>query len=167
MLRTCACVASIVLMVPSFTGCRASGKHGTVLPPSRQTDTIPAEVVTMSDTEVELARGPENATAMRLGNLVLHVNRYGQTTGSLPQDLTPVIGTSSRNALLSTDLWGRPARYTRVGVTFELRSAGEDGEFNSPDDVWVTGQFGRDVACTMQIKDRRIDFPEFEPPCSP
>lgn len=141
------------------------GRAGVSPVPNQDTVATPSRI-TVSDTEVGLAGSPENATAIRLGNLVLHVSRYGQAAGALPLELEPVLANSSRAASQATDLWGRRARYSPAVRSFELRSAGADGEFATQDDIWVRGELGRDAPCETHIKDRRIDYSDIGPPCT-
>jgi hypothetical protein len=160
-------LAYVLVVALAVGGCGSRTHHDVPGPPVTlpSPDTVPT-ASTISDTEMDLAGGPENATAIRLGNLVLHVNRYSQRLGSLPFELAPVLASSSRAASLGVDLWGRAVRYTHTRTAFELRSSGADAEFETPDDIWTIGEFGRDAPCVTHIKERRIDFADITPPCS-
>ncbi len=41
---------------------------------------------------------------------------------------------------ISPDPWGRPIEYKGAGNSFELRSAGPDGQMNTADDIVVTSE---------------------------
>ena len=124
----------------------------------------PTKVV-VSDTEIDLAGSADNATAVRLGDLVHYVATFAGASDSLPSSLESVIENQPRIVRLATDVWGRVVRYTPTGSTFELRSAGRDGAFDTPDDVWSVGRSGRSVPCVTYVGDRRIEYTHAAPPC--
>jgi hypothetical protein len=63
------------------------------------------------------------------------ISLYKQQHGSLPKTLAEI--PRARESMFSpTDPWGKPLAYTpNEDGTFELRSAGPDGEFNTADDI--------------------------------
>lgn len=64
------------------------------------------------------------------------------------------------------DIWGKAVRYTPRGTAFEVRSAGSDGSFDTLDDVVVTGELGRAVACEF-MTEHGIAHCESLPPVCP
>lgn len=127
----------------------------------------------MSDTEIGMLGGPANASGARLGDLQHIVYEFGVEQGRLPATLEEAIAAERRRSShlgadftsLRQDLWGREVRYTHRVTMFELRSAGEDAEFGTPDDILVIGQQGREKPCFARVGTREVRFPEGTPPC--
>lgn len=87
-------------------------------------------------------------TKTQLEGLKDNVTYYKLQVGSLPDSLDALVnGPSdpSKKAMFSgsiidevpADGWGNEIVYKQSGNTFELRSAGKDGQMNSDDDIIV------------------------------
>jgi hypothetical protein len=170
-----ACTAAGLVTLVAAYGCMNSRVH----PPQSQfpvgtaRDTTPPR--TISDSEIAMLGGPANATGVRLADLQHVIYSFALANGNLPSQITEAIeaelqrGTVLWGANLWTlrhDLWNREFRYTTRSTMFELRSAGEDGRFATPDDVIVVGQQGRELPCFARVGSREIRFTEGIPPCS-
>ncbi len=64
----------------------------------------------------------------------MYVMVYHDRTGRLPETLDDLVRAGLEPTVGLEDGWGRRLRYLRVGDSFELRSAGADGEFDTSDD---------------------------------
>jgi hypothetical protein len=71
------------------------------------------------------------------------IKRYREAYGSLPPSLDELVtsgirfGPSAPEISWTLVMWGKPIRCLQVGSGYELRAAGPDGEFDSPDDFVV------------------------------
>jgi hypothetical protein len=81
---------------------------------------------------------------IHLYELSQHIDRVSRPAGELPTTLTQLPDEFSP---AGTDIWGHPVRYSPRGKIYELRSAGPDGAYLTPDDIIVSGEFGRDRPC--------------------
>jgi hypothetical protein len=80
---------------------------------------------------VVVGRGPEKVvTDLAIFGASLEIKAYKDQHGELPDD-------EEGERLLGdmADGWERPLRYRRDGGTFEIVSAGPDGEFDTADDL--------------------------------
>jgi general secretion pathway protein G len=95
-----------------------------------------------------IAGKPEEAkiTAARssIGGIITAVNAYEISASKFPNSLDDLtVETDTHAALLSKskliDPWGTPYQFTKkTKFTFEVRSAGPDGQMNSEDDIYDT-----------------------------
>ena len=95
-----------------------------------------------------IAGKPEEAkiTAARssIGGIITAINTYEISASKFPDSLDDLtVETETRAALLSksklVDPWGTPYQYTKkTKFTFEVRSAGPDGQMGSEDDIYDT-----------------------------
>jgi hypothetical protein len=149
-------VCALMLVIVGFVSCTPKlpeQQAPSPVEPGEAESGTPRHAI-VSDREVELFGGLNNATAVRLGNLQAFVFRFAQCHGHLPDELEPVVQGSSTAQLFFQDMWHRTVRYSRAGKSYELRSAGEDGIFHTDDDVWVSSVIGRDRPCIMHTPER-------------
>ncbi|SOD03413.1 Type II secretion system (T2SS), protein G [bacterium JGI 053] len=68
------------------------------------------------------------------------ITLYLEERGAVPERLDDAFppGPETRWTTYSHDAWGNHYRYARVGTDYELRSAGADGRFGTPDDIVAT-----------------------------
>lgn len=95
-----------------------------------------------------IAGKPEEAkiTAARssIGGIITAVQAYEVAAGKMPSSLDDLtVETETRAALLSKskliDPWGNSYQFAKkTKFTFEVRSAGPDGQMNSEDDIYDT-----------------------------
>ena len=74
-------------------------------------------------------------TQTNMATLEKAINLFGGTEGRTPTDLKEL---SATRLLMgdTSDGWGRPLKYERVSDSnFRLISAGQDGKFNTDDDI--------------------------------
>jgi len=95
-------------------------------------------VVTKFTGQSERAR--INATHMSIQNVCTAIGAYETETGKLPVSLSELTKeTEDHGALLAgmpTDSWGTELQYKTTGkFSFEVRSAGPDGQFGNQDDL--------------------------------
>jgi hypothetical protein len=93
----------------------------------------------IADTESDLFPDPRDRTWLRLKGLYPFVMDYLREHGSLPdriEQFMPAQGTQYVD--FHDDAWGHALRYVRRGHEYEIRSAGPDGELNTPDDLVET-----------------------------
>lgn len=129
--------------------------------------------IVVSEPEAERFGGPENATGVRLGNLQHLVYEFEQAHARLPDGIEEVLSSAARRnpgvrvdfTILREDLWGRRVLYRRTGAAYEVRSAGADGAFDTPDDILVSGVPGREMPCFALVGSRVVEFGEVKPPC--
>lgn len=134
-------------------------------------DTVRSRI--RSSSEIERFGGATNATGARLGDLQHIIYEYALDQGALPATIEAAITAESHRSRelgadftsLYLDLWGRGVRYTPRGAMFEVRSAGEDAEFGTMDDIAVVGQQGRETPCVARAGTREVRFPIGNAPC--
>lgn len=95
-----------------------------------------------------IAGKPEEAkiTAARssIGGIITAIQAYEVSAAKMPDSLDDLtVETESHAALLSKskliDPWGNDYKYSKKSkFTFEVRSAGPDGQLNSEDDIYDT-----------------------------
>lgn len=101
-------------------------------------DTIPPRLAPIGDDEMTLfGTDPLIRTRARMHDAQDLLRRYCEARGRYPDSLAEALPASRREwaAVYDFDAWDRPLRYIRSGVTYELRSAGSDGRFDTADDV--------------------------------
>ena len=92
------------------------------------------------DTEGSIFPDPAMRSEVRLDLLTAAIRQYVAENGRLPTVLDAVAPPPGSNPnTLQLDAWRRPVRFTPAGNAYELRSAGADGVFDTPDDLVVTG----------------------------
>jgi hypothetical protein len=82
------------------------------------------------------------ATGQRLVTIARKVDGLGREVGGVPPTLFSV---SQPDQLV--DAWGRNVRYSPAGRSFEVRSGGRDGRFDTGDDIIVVAQLGAEIEC--------------------
>lgn len=84
------------------------------------------------------------AARSSIGGIITAVNAYEVAAAKFPDSLDDLtVETDTRAALLKKDklidAWGTPYQYTKkTRFTFEVRSAGPDGQMNTEDDIFDT-----------------------------
>ncbi|MBR3086314.1 MAG: type II secretion system protein GspG [Kiritimatiellae bacterium] len=84
------------------------------------------------------------ATRSSIGGIITAVQAYELSAGKMPEKLDDLtVETETRAALIGKskliDAWGTPYQYTKkTKFTFEVRSAGPDGQMNTEDDIFDT-----------------------------
>lgn len=84
------------------------------------------------------------AARSSIGGIITAVQAYEVSAGKMPESLDDLtIETDTRAALLSKskllDPWGTEYKFSKKSkFTFEIRSAGPDGQMNSEDDIYDT-----------------------------
>ncbi|MBR4612489.1 MAG: type II secretion system protein GspG [Kiritimatiellae bacterium] len=84
------------------------------------------------------------AARSSIGGIITAVQAYEVSAGKMPDSLDDLtVETENRAALLSKskllDPWGTEYKFTKkTKFTFEVRSAGPDGNMNSEDDIYDT-----------------------------
>jgi hypothetical protein len=82
-------------------------------------------------------------TGQTLYGMVRTIDGESRPAGALPPNLNGIGALDLR----TVDVWGRALRYQVDGREYELRSAGPDGDFDTADDIFVTGRLGRNRPC--------------------
>lgn len=88
---------------------------------------------------------PVAATGQRLVGLARRADWQGRRVGGAPPSQRAIFGFRE-----PVDAWGNPVRYTHNGATFEMRSAGVDGSFETADDIIVSSRFGLLLECSYR-----------------
>jgi hypothetical protein len=91
---------------------------------------------------------------MTLGALQGRVWAYLQENRQLPRALDEVLANDQR----AVDAWDRPIAYRQSEDLYELRSAGEDGQLYSEDDVYMTAHASRIRPCVLVVAGRTYDY---------
>lgn len=84
------------------------------------------------------------AARSSIGGIITAVNAYEVAAAKFPDSLDDLtVETDTRAALLKKDklidAWGTPYQYSKKSrFTFEVRSAGPDGQMNTEDDIFDT-----------------------------
>lgn len=127
---------------------------------------IDSTIVAPSTHEAML-RNPGDLTIVRLGILQGYISRYWEQHQRIPAILGELNSVEPAGfARARKDGWGREIRYRQILPLHELRSAGADGEFDTGDDVVITGHRGRARPCAiLDGTGRRFDFASDPPPC--
>ncbi len=92
-----------------------------------------------------------NATTTQLNSVKQAIQMYRIHMNTLPDSLDELKDGPSDSAkkakwtgsimtTIPTDAWGNDIAYTKKGNTYELRSAGLDGQANTDDDIIVTNE---------------------------
>lgn len=102
-------------------------------------------------------------TSVRVYELVVHLDEHRREQGRLPATVDPVLDRSGQAA--GFDIWGHELRYTLRGAEYEVRSAGPDHLFGTPDDIIALAEFGRDRPCEVR-NEYRVFRPAAVPPCT-
>lgn len=106
------------------------------------------------------ARDTTLMTGSRMVRFARYVDGHGRNLGALPLSLRQVVSNQDL-----TDGWGRVLRYERRETSFELRSAGVDGTFDSGDDIVVGGVLGHTIPCAFWVGAERFACSAAPPPC--
>ncbi|MBW3571961.1 MAG: hypothetical protein KY467_12730 [Gemmatimonadetes bacterium] len=119
------------------------------------------------DTEATLFPGRPNQAVHRLGRLLGAVTQHVRRYQRLPVSMEEIRGSGSFSASAVVDPWQTPVRYRVYGDYFELRSAGEDRQFDTNDDVYTIGLSGRDDPCLIrEAQGNLLDFSAQVPRCT-
>ena len=92
----------------------------------------------IADTEDAIFPDSVERTRARLQALSTLIEEHRRRANQLPQALADLSSTSPNGQPSQPELidaWSRPFRYQPNGPSFELRSAGADGQFGTVDDV--------------------------------
>lgn len=87
------------------------------------------------------------ASGTFLVRLARRIDAMGRRLGGLPP--TPL----AISPEILIDAWGRRVQYTPAQESFEIRSAGPDGRFESDDDVVVQANLGHPIPCAFIYQD--------------
>lgn len=104
------------------------------------------------------------AVGRDLARLVLLIDRHGRPSRQLPPTLHPVLEQSDPR--YGKDLWGTEILYHPDGYGYELRSAGRDRTFQTPDDIVTRGRLGRNVPCETRYESQVL-HDRVAPRCDP
>lgn len=90
------------------------------------------------DSPEEVFPDPGDRIRFQLRTLGALIERFQEVNGDFPANMHELVADSSlgihgEDAI--TDPWGRPIRYGVSNESYWLHSAGEDGEFDTMDDV--------------------------------
>ena len=84
---------------------------------------------------------PNIQTAGNMLEMRSEINEYHSTLGKLPESVDAI---TTIKPDLKLDAWNHPIRYEITGsTTYELRSAGPDGAWNTADDIKLPFTAGR------------------------
>jgi hypothetical protein len=103
---------------------------------------------------------PVTATGRRLVGLARRTDWQGRRVGGAPPSLRAIFGFRE-----PVDALGNPVRYTHRGGNFEMRSAGVDGSFETPDDIIVSSHFGLPLGCNYRDQNGHHNCEAPPPPC--
>ena len=87
-------------------------------------------------------------TRRRLQALLRSIDEVGRAAHHLPASMDVV---ADSNSLLRYDAWGNRVMYSSAGLRFRVTATGPDGRAGSSDDIWVTGQLGRNTPCEISV----------------
>ena len=90
-----------------------------------------------ADTAETLLPNPAGRTRFWMLQLEEDLVRYQRRVGVFPYALDSL---RSAPAEKRTDIWRRGLRYVRTDTSYELRSAGADGRWDTADDILLTGR---------------------------
>ncbi|MBB4637980.1 hypothetical protein FHS01_004039 [Longimicrobium terrae] len=102
---------------------------------------------------------------LRLVRIARGIDAAGRDLGGLPLTLRAVASASALNMDEIGDIWRRPLRYRPNNRDYEVRSAGPDGNHDTPDDLVVEGHLGQVVPCLFVTEGRVVACSELPPPC--
>ena len=100
---------------------------------------------TFTDGRAEINPTPLEVTQRRMRIVARALEEVRQSTGRYPADVRAILDLPIADPNLRPkerwliDGWNRPLRYVLQSSGYELRSAGEDGRFQSGDDVVQAG----------------------------
>jgi hypothetical protein len=106
-------------------------------------------------------------TASLLYGIARHIGQMSNASDRLPATLEPIIKARPTTRVWESyptgfDVWNRALRYAPDFPGFQLRSAGPDGVFGTPDDIVAFGEHGRESPCTI-ISELQVLV--IQPPC--
>ena len=112
------------------------------------------------------ARDSVLLTGRRLVRFARGVDETGRRRGGLPPSMQTVPGyPRAGDGWEFADAWERAVRYVPRGRTFEMRSSGADGAFDTRDDIVVSAELGRTIPCAFQTEDGAVTCEDAPPPC--
>ncbi|HET6763896.1 MAG TPA: hypothetical protein VFH27_09490, partial [Longimicrobiaceae bacterium] len=92
-----------------------------------------------ADTESDIWPDPVDRSNVRLSEVVRLLAEYHKARGAYPATMAEGLPPVGQRAIdYERDAWGTGFRYRRSEDGYELRSAGADHRFDTPDDLVVT-----------------------------
>jgi hypothetical protein len=161
-------VHRLIFLLFAYTACAKPGGNVPAPPAGDSANRIPRDsVMAIIDTEATLFPGRSNQAVHRLGRLFGAVTQHVRRYQRLPVSMDEIRETSSFPASAVVDPWQTAVRYRVSGDYFELRSAGEDRQFDTDDDVFTIGLSGRDDPCVIrEAQGNLLDFSAQVPRCA-
>ena len=141
-------VLALAAVLPAAAACTAQqAPHPQPVDPNRGeacvdsvTGSPAMSVETMRQTERQYWPEPVARAEYRLSMLIERLGAHMREGHPFPTSVNEFAAPIAEVPWLSTcDPWGHRVRVSRQGREFELRSAGPDGVFGTPDDLVKTG----------------------------
>jgi hypothetical protein len=98
-------------------------------------------------------------TGIHLVRLAWLIDQRGRAVGGVIPTLR------AYNPVVLVDAWGNPLRYTPSSESFEIRSPGPDGVFDTYDDIFVQAEFTRPIPCEYRDGDQIVQCSIPPPHC--
>lgn len=137
--------ARVVLLLWAAAGCASPGSGMRTTPDPRQSSTgcvrERIEVVRTQGTIIEYPQSPCRTTNLRLDVLQERIGEFQTREGRLPHALDELLEFQVERPSVPAepywfvDGWETSLRYRPLGSRYELRSAGPDRHFETPDDL--------------------------------
>jgi hypothetical protein len=135
---------ALLLSIGGLAACAPASRSeartgGAAAAPRPARDTGRVSVV-ISDTDRDIWPDPEERTGVRIEILRKFLAERFASERVFPATLAEVLPTGPNDpfAGFGVDAWDRPFRYVPAADDYELRSAGPDGRFETPDDIATT-----------------------------